>query len=54
MQTETLESWKGQTVRIHTFPVRRIDTRDSAPDSYVATVDSGVLDEPQLLRERAA
>jgi hypothetical protein len=93
MQTETLESWKGQTVRIRAFPVRRIDTCDSAPDGYIATVkiekngqtladwhlpffserwryageaqrdafeyavkliDSGVLDEPQWLRERAA
>lgn len=93
MQPVTTESWKGRTVRIHVFPVRRIETRNSAPGGYIATVkveksgqilvdwhlpffserwlsegeaqrdafeyavkliDSGVLDEPEWLRERAA
>jgi hypothetical protein len=93
MQAVTQESWRGRTVRIHVFPVRRIDTPDAAPDGYIATVkvvrsghiladwhlpffsdrwlsegeaqrdafeyavkliDSGVLDEPQRLRDRAA
>jgi len=93
MQAVTQESWRGRAIRIHVFPVRRIVTRDTAPDSYIATVkiektgrlladwhlpffserwlsesearrdaleyavkliDSGVLDEPQWLRERAA
>ncbi|MGY6258071.1 hypothetical protein ACXIVK_31875 [Paraburkholderia caledonica] len=91
--TVTQDSWKGRTIRIHTFPVRRIATRDSVPDGYIATVqieregdvladwhlpffserclsagearrdaleyavkliDSGVLDEPRALRDRAA
>lgn len=34
----TQDSWKGRTIRIHTFPVRRIITRDSTPDGYIATV----------------
>ena len=93
MQAVTQESWRGRAIRIHVFPVRRIVTRDTAPDSYIATVkiekarrilvdwhlplfserwlsedearrdaleyavkliNSGVLDEPQWLREPAA
>jgi len=38
MQAVTQEPWKDRTVRIHVFPVRRIDTRDAAPDAYIATV----------------
>lgn len=38
MDTMTQDSWKGRTICIHTFPVRRIITRDSTPDSYIATV----------------
>ncbi|HKT96332.1 MAG TPA: hypothetical protein VJS30_07335 [Paraburkholderia sp.] len=38
MQAVTIESWKGRTVRIHVFPVRRIDTRDAAPAGFIATV----------------
>ncbi|TDG03198.1 hypothetical protein E1N52_36245 [Paraburkholderia guartelaensis] len=38
MRTATFESWKGMAVSIHVFPVRRIETRDSAPDGFIATV----------------
>ncbi|MGN6232259.1 MAG: hypothetical protein ACTHNZ_14000 [Trinickia sp.] len=38
MDSVTQDSWKGRTIRIHTFPVRRIATRDSVPDSYVAAI----------------
>ena len=38
MQAVTQESWRGRAIRIHVFPVRRIVTPDTAPDSYIATV----------------
>lgn len=39
MQAATQESWRGRAIRIRVFPVRRIVTRDTAPDSYIATVE---------------
>lgn len=38
MEAVTQDSWSGRMICIHTFPVRRIATRDSAPDGYIATV----------------
>ncbi|CAN0626717.1 conserved protein of unknown function [Burkholderia multivorans] len=32
------ESWKGHAIHIRTIPVRRIVTRLSAPDGYIAIV----------------
>lgn len=38
IQTTIQNSWKGRTVRIQTFPVRRIVTHDATPDGYIAIV----------------
>ena len=34
----THASWRERTIRIQTFPVLRISTRDALPDAYIATV----------------
>lgn len=38
MQAVTQDSWKERVILIHTFPVRRITTRDAVPDGYIATI----------------
>ncbi|MBU6487237.1 MAG: hypothetical protein KGQ57_05365 [Burkholderiales bacterium] len=38
MGTMTHDSWHERTIRIQTFPVLRISTRDAVPDTYIATV----------------